>query len=154
MTKMLLWKVSLARKGKKKVFKELYFIGEYLIQVSHNAEFLIYGSRENDISPMFDEDLDIIGIDKVVEVDDIVNAHNVDDFDDEDDEYDVDTPYKAYDDVNFPQSMKVEITCSCGNKQKIGLFNFPYTKCHDCQRTILRRDITDVGGIILYTPSN
>lgn len=157
MQKMLLWKVSLAKKGKKKVFKELYFMGEYLIQVSHNAEFLVYGSKEHDLEPMFDFEVDIVGCDKVVEVDDIVNAPRMSDFDDDEDEmegYDIDQPYVAYDDPEFPQSMKGEIICSCGNKQKLGLFNFPFTKCHDCQRIILRKDIKEIGGLFIYEPTN
>ncbi len=156
MQKMLLWKVSIAKKGKRKIFKELYFIGEYQLQVSHNADFLINGSEENDIPPMFDFDVEIIGVDRVLEVDDIVNAHNMDDYDDEDEMegYNVDQPYIAYDDPEFPQSMKAQITCTCGNKQNLGLFNFPFTKCHDCSRIILRRDIKEIGGLFIFEPTN
>jgi len=154
MQKMLLWKVSLAKKGKKKVFKELYFMGEYLIQVSHNAEFLVCGSREHDVEPMFDFEVDIVGIDKVVEVDDIVNAPRMNEFDDDEDEMEenLDWPYKILEvNKNFPEQLKIQFKHSCGNLQKIGWFPWNQLECRDCHKIVEHDQLEEIGGLYIFS---
>lgn len=150
MSKMLVWEIQIAKEGKKKPFKKLHILAEFFLQAAHMAADEVYGGDEDD--SMFDFSVDIIGINKVKEIEDLVNAHSMDH--DEMDGYNVDQPYIAYNDPEFPQDMKIQITCTCGNKQNLGIFNFPFTKCHDCSRIILRKDIKDVGGIFIYEPSN
>ena len=148
--KMLLWKVSLSKGNKKKVFKELYFLGEYLLQVSHSATYLIYGDGEDD-GGMFDFDVNIIGIERVKEIDDIVNAHNFDEDSDEGMEIDSDFPYKIIEnDKNFPENLKIEFKHSCGNVQHIGLFNWRILECRDCHKLVRRDQIEEVGGLYLF----
>ncbi len=150
-----IWKVSLVKSGKKKVFKELYFIGEHLLQISHIAYSYIYGESRDEA--MFDFDVDILNISRFEGIDDVVNGHfdeNDDGDENEMEGYNIDQPYIAYNDPEFPESMKAQITCTCGNKQNLGLFNFPFTKCHDCSRIILRRDIKEIGGLFIYEPTN
>jgi hypothetical protein len=148
---MTLWKVDVARSGKRKKFKSLYFIGLNPLHVSHLISEYVYQRQR------FDFDVDIVGISSVKGSGKIENAEFDDDEMDGDDEMsdmEIDMPYRLYEDGRVPNEVKGTITCTCGNKQNMAFVNFNFTKCHDCSRIIFRKDISNVGGLFVYSPSN
>ena len=149
--KMRLWSVDVAKAGRNKKFKTLYFVAINPLHLSHLLGEYIYQRNR------FDFDVDVIAINQVKRIGKIENAEIDDDMNDDDEEMSdmkIDMPYRLYEDGRVPNEVKGEIVCKCGNKQKMAFVNFNFTKCHDCGHIILRKDISEVGGLFIYSSSN
>ena len=152
MSKMLIWEISIAKTGKKKPFKKLHLTAEYFLQASHMSVHQVYGDGESD-DGMFDFDVEIVGIKKLSRVKDIINAHNMDEFDEEN-EYDDEGPYKLLENKSFPADEVIKFKCSCKNEVVVANYNWPYIQCKSCKRQILHRDLENIAGVWIFTPSN
>lgn len=143
--KMLVWEISLAKNGKKKIFKKFHILAEFSIQAAHIVESMIFeegifGDSEN---------IEIVGINKVREIKNLVNFNN----DDEDHgEPNLDWPYEILEvNKSFPENLKIEFKHSCGNIQKIGWFPWRKLECRDCHKIVEHDQIEEIGGLYIFS---
>lgn len=137
-----IWEVEIFKSGSDECFEKLHFIGDSLIRVSHIAEYYIY---EED---MYDFSVEVGSIKRVRGIGKIVNAN---DFSEEESEYNPTWPIEAA--KNLPDEDVLVFKCDCGENLRVPAGNWPYVVCSNpkCKAKIFRREIKDVGGLIIYS---
>lgn len=144
------WEVSVNKVGSDEPFDKLTFIGPNFFQISHICANYIFGSEEYDLPGLFDFPVEVTDIKKVKGLGKIINAQDFLD-DEEGEEFDLNEPLDLSH-ANIDNI--VEFKCSCTNKVKVNMYDWPAIRCPHCQRIILHRDLSEVAGIWMYTPSN
>jgi hypothetical protein len=144
------YKCQVNKHTSKKKVKTIRVVADNLVQASHMAMEKIHNSG------LFMNDcIELVSIKKDFKV---KNVYSMDDvFEDGDGEGDESEPL----DLNAPLDLShanadniIEFKCSCTNKIKVNMIDWNVLRCPHCQRIVLRRDISEVAGIFIYTPSN
>ena len=133
------WKVSLVKFGRKKVFKELTFIASSFFELAHIVAEEVFESD------MFDFGVEVVKMEKIAGLGKVVNF-----YDDEDvGEYDPRHPIEIA--KNLPDDRTMTFKCVCREQIRVVSSMWPYIKCPNCSNKIYRREVNDVGGIVIYS---
>jgi len=146
MSKVTLWAVDIVRLGDETIFETLHFLAKNFFELSHICGEYIFQNNDK-----YDFPVDVINLRKVIGIKEIVNAEDFMD-EDESDGYNPEMPYEMAE--NAPDEQLMKFKCTCKNEVKVMNGNWPYIKCHDCSRTILRKDLENVAGVWIFHPSN
>jgi hypothetical protein len=142
------WKVDVAKAGSTKIHESLYFLAENFFELSHIIADMIF-DNDSDMYPDFP--VQILGMARVPGVGKIVNGYHFGCDGDGDERVDLDAPLNL---SSASADTIIEFKCSCTEKVKVQIGDWPAVRCPHCKRIILRRDLSEVSGIWLYTPSN
>jgi len=147
MSNIFVYAIEVCKWGTDDVVKTLYFIGQTAFEVNHIANHYIYEeSEEFNSFPV-----QVTGIQKVKNLGPIVNGaeYFVDD-EDEGEGYTGKEPLTMAE--NMPDERVLKFKCSCKEEIRAADGDWPFLICPNCENRILRREITDVGGYVIYAP--
>ena len=149
---MYVWKVGIKKAGADEVFDNLYFVAGNFFQLSHFVAGYVYGDERSD--PFYkDFPVEVVSMVKIEGIGKIVNAADILMDDEEDEVYD---PEQPLDTSKFSSDHLMTFKCVCHESITCADYSWPYIKCPECDRFILRKDITEIPGtgVFAYTPSN
>lgn len=135
------WRVGLAKTGRNKIFKELTFIADTFFDLAHIIASEVY---ESDMFP--DEDVTVMYMKRAKGLGKIVNYGEDEG---EGGEWSGNEPLEMA--KNMPDERVMNFKCVCHEELRVADFNWPFVKCHNCENKIFRREVSSVGGIVIYS---
>ena len=140
-----LFKITINKLGESQPYKIIHWLGKFTMDVNHDISHYIVNSEEE----QYDLPLEIVAVEKVLEVKDVANALFY-----EEGEYDEDFEWNGTEPIEAASSMGDEslliFDCECKEKIRCADGKWEFVKCPNCENHILRSEIKEAGGLFYY----
>lgn len=142
---VFLFTAKIYKYGTEEVLEECQVLAYNLFQATHLLIDYIQESNQ------FKMPIELGSIERLRNVNNIINPEFVADImDNDDDGYDPELPYRIVENLPDDDSRVMKFKCSCKDEIKVHNGEWLFIKCHNCNNKILRREVEEIGGKYIY----